>query len=603
LRAAQLTSCVKLPAVATSPENRRAVFADSLVVGCRDHTASNGCTAGSCRVYKGVQLSGMQVRNVQFARFQCGEAIFSTMKYTPIGGTNPMQLTNVTALDTTEGSLLRLSLGTKADDSLQWQGVESEYNAFTKPCGGPQSAKIKGIVGSGPDPACDPRYGNAGVGGTNGARVRDDAFSRMLVVDTDGAFFQRGAGHTSLSADQAWPLSIQRACASVNLLDRQDCMWWMKDQPEIMSAANDLSRQGIQRQAVFNGTQVGCAFRDAWQAFSCDPAMKFLDIMVRDKEVRSINAERLAGPVGFSQVCGWAQGEDSKCEDTARGARGDLDGAHGDGFSDYLRGISKAGLTDAENGDTADGWFGREDVTNDFKAIGVHNHKYRIDYTGTTPKTINLQMPFADPEDSVTILIWYSSPKMLTVKDANGAGMRPIDRKTNVRPGRKDAWYFDRLLREIHITLKGTSAVTIITREVVQVSLTVAVTVQQFFGAGGAEYKNAFVANMASVLMINPDRVRIVDIVPGNARRRLLHADPGHQPHSAALALSHPALSDSFSESFSYQNRHLLEEGGGSAKVDFEVGEEDKCRDVFCGSGAGTALNQVRGSLDCATAH
>ena len=606
-RSTQMVSCVKLPVAVSPSMNRKAVFADSLVVGCRDHTSVSGAVPGACRVYKGLIVTGMTVRNVRFARYQAGEIIFSTLKYSPIGGVNPMRLHNVSTIDVSPDRLIRFSHATKADDQQQWAfpsrpgphllgGVDldtscaSEYNSPPQACSTPRGRVY-----------CDPRYGNAGVGGTNGARVVDDGFSRMLVVDRDGTFLQGGAGATAIAGDQEWPLSIARACASVNLLDRQDCMWWMKDQPELMAVAQETGLQGMQRKAVYGDHTAECTYNAGMNSYMCDPKMKFLDIMIYDKEVRSINAERLAGPIGFSQVCGYAQGEESDCEDTARGAKGDE--TNGGAFSDYLRGISKPGLTDAENGDTADGWFGREDITNDFKAIGIHNHKYRIDYTGTTPKTIGLQLPFADPDDSVTLIIWYSSPKQLSVKDGLGNGMRQIDRKTNVRPGRKDAWYFDRLLREIHITLKGTSAVTIITREVVQVSLTVAVTVQQFFGAGGAEYKNAFVANMASVLMINPDRVRIVDIVPGNARRRLLHADPGHQPHSAALALSHPALSDSFSESFSYQNRHLLEEGGGSAKVDFEVGEEDKCRDVFCGSGAGTALNQVRGSLDCATAH
>ena len=32
---------------------------------------------------------------------------------------------------------------------------------------------------------------------------------------------------------------------------------------------------------------------------------------------------------------------------------------------------------------------------------------------------------------------------------------------------------------------------------------------------------NSFVANLASVLNINPERLRVVNIVPGNRRRRL----------------------------------------------------------------------------------
>ena len=56
--------------------------------------------------------------------------------------------------------------------------------------------------------------------------------------------------------------------------------------------------------------------------------------------------------------------------------------------------------------------------------------------------------------------------------------------------------------------------------EVVRISLTCAVTVDQFYAEEGLN----FVKNVASVLQVNPERIRIVDVVPArtenNARRR-----------------------------------------------------------------------------------
>ena len=80
---------------------------------------------------------------------------------------------------------------------------------------------------------------------------------------------------------------------------------------------------------------------------------------------------------------------------------------------------------------------------------------------------------------------------------------------------------------------------------------------------------NPFVRNLASVLGINPERIRVVNIVPGN-RRRLLE-----------LQRAHP---DSWEEKWESALRlggRRLEDGGGLG-VDFEMAAVDPCSGVFC---------------------
>eukprot|EP00937_MAST-01D_sp_MAST-1D-sp2_P008280 g8280.t1 len=495
LRSGALIKCVKLPVVATGAEKRSVQVDDSVIVGCRDHGKDSTCASGSCRLYRGMLLAGMDIRNTTFVNFQCGHVVFSTLKFTPIGGHNPMSFTNVFTTNVRDEYLVHL---TNAQQGQESQIASTEYG---------------GDVGGGTDmkSTCGLR---AGVGGFNGAKVKCDSFSRALVSDNTGGVLGE-KGRSVLSADQKWPPSLPRACGSVNLADRQDCLWWIKDQPGLVTAAVDTARQGVQTKIVDNGASSTCVAQGAWNALQCPGSMNT-----------------------------WAN---ATCIDTANGGAGG-------GFSDYLRGYSKPGPLSLEaisNGNTPD-FLGREELQNKFRAIGINGHRYRADFTGTTPKTLQLRTPWASPTDSITVTIWYSSPMRLELKDRFGAGIRPVARKGDVYPGNTGSWFFDRLLREIHVTVTGSEVLNIITREVVQVSLTVALTVEEFFGDSGDEHQASFVANMASVLMINPERIRITNIVPGNGRRRLADA--------------------------------------ATSNVNFEVAEEDPCAGVFCGNNTGACI-------------
>jgi hypothetical protein len=110
---------------------------------------------------------------------------------------------------------------------------------------------------------------------------------------------------------------------------------------------------------------------------------------------------------------------------------------------------------------------------------------------------------------------------------------------------------------------------------------------------GGSIVKsNTFVANLASVLNINPSRIRVVNIVPGN-RRRL-----------QALAAQDPAKWRHVYESTTAQRRSLLGDDGGdddggddgAIGLDFDMSALDLCEDVACGSHGDCNAN---GGCDC----
>jgi cysteine-rich repeat protein len=516
-----MITCMKPIAVTQSFGRGLAVVA-STFVGCRDDEGAvsasgdaipSACAAPSrCKnIEMGIEHSGMDVVRTAFSRFGCrGHVIKSSQWAAPIAGSQPMK---IRLINTTHVAANRFV----------------SFHTGERTCG-------------------------IGLGGTNGNPVACDSHSRPIVRDEDGSFFGAGAPGNAMSGMQAWPPSITTACKSEILAERQNCMWWQKVQPHIMEIAQPAMqwRQGIQRHSIDG---VSCVDQPGWNGYKCNSNLKHVPVFIEDKVRRGRNAARRIGPIGFTQVCGYATGKNSRCIDTSAGAK---DG----GYSDFLAGISKAGPPDFE---------GHELHTNNFLPIGANMHKYRVDYTGTTPPNIRLSMPFADPDDSITVIVWYSSPMMLTLKNAQNQGLRVADRKTSVWPGRSDpSWFFDRLLNELHVTLTGKNSVTVHTRKVIQVAMTVAVTLEQFYGEGGEIHRVQFVRNVASVLMINPDRIRIVSIVPGNGRRRLLSFEKAHHARTDLRSIR--------GGTGAARSRRLA----ASTKVDFEVAEEDPCAGVEC---------------------
>ena len=107
--------------------------------------------------------------------------------------------------------------------------------------------------------------------------------------------------------------------------------------------------------------------------------------------------------------------------------------------------------------------------------------------------------------------------KRLTLRGPNG-GLRPEQYKSTVytKSAHHGAWYFDRISRLLSVKVRTNERILVKTLDFVRVSLTVAVTEKQFFDS-----QTNFIKYVASALMINPARVRVIDVVPGNGRRQL----------------------------------------------------------------------------------
>ena len=161
--------------------------------------------------------------------------------------------------------------------------------------------------------------------------------------------------------------------------------------------------------------------------------------------------------------------------------------------------------------------------------------------------------------------------------------------------------YLDPVSKVLSFVLSGTSGpVRIRQLEVISVGFGIAVTFSEFFENNmvdpnsvdpsfkdqippnyAANYdpdngeivkSNSFVSNLANVLNINPGRIRVVNIVPGNRRRRQLEA------------VATRAANGESAESLPYQYHRVLAEGGDDGLgVDFEISSVDPCAGVDCG--------------------
>ena len=104
---------------------------------------------------------------------------------------------------------------------------------------------------------------------------------------------------------------------------------------------------------------------------------------------------------------------------------------------------------------------------------------------------------------------------------------------------------------------------------------------------------NPFVRNIASVLRINPARLRVTRIVPGNRRRRLHEL----KPHQREAVLAHHRRLQA-------RGRRLQSDPCdgilcADIDIDFIITEEDVCQDVVCAHGEECANVGMQGVCDC----
>ena len=199
-------------------------------------------------------------------------------------------------------------------------------------------------------------------------------------------------------------------------------------------------------------------------------------------------------------------------------------------------GVSTGTTTDLMNGGMDHGWcFGYTCLKrlSTFYAVVAMGREYHVYFGATNPGKIRLHLLHALEDEAVVIKIIYTNPQRLVAMvgleakqdirgDMNYDGNR---HKSRTRPGWIDRWpsvndahgtnAFERKKNTFHVTMRGNGAgktpalLTIKTLPVVQVSLSMNVDINNF-------YEDNFVRNIAFVLGIPKERIRVVDIIAGS---------------------------------------------------------------------------------------
>eukprot|EP00698_Gefionella_okellyi_P011072 TRINITY_DN2904_c0_g2_i1.p1 TRINITY_DN2904_c0_g2~~TRINITY_DN2904_c0_g2_i1.p1 ORF type:complete len:3969 (+),score=910.30 TRINITY_DN2904_c0_g2_i1:483-12389(+) len=135
-------------------------------------------------------------------------------------------------------------------------------------------------------------------------------------------------------------------------------------------------------------------------------------------------------------------------------------------------------------------------------------NEYKVEMMGTNPQRLRLQLPYSAPATGIRMGIWYSNSQRLEVS-YTGLIVPPFIANKPALTDMSGSNYYDHSTGTLWLTLRGDKPVTIITRFLVQVSLTLDTDLTSFF-------QENFINNIAFVLNIDRSRIRVVDIRPGS---------------------------------------------------------------------------------------
>jgi len=439
------------------------------------------------------------------------------------------------------------------------------------------------------------------------------AYGLCTVHDEDGSllagstFVEPGVGSYFLKPVKRhiWPPEVLRDCAAWAATDYSDdysmgtCLWWLRKYDNLRGAITDASKRGLVEQGLA-GTHYPKAFCD--EIFTTDgiidnnvklcSGMDYVLLKSFIPERIVSGAEVLYGPVGYVNMRDSFFGSSTFAgEDTSV-----------DIYRDYTdpRGDQIPPMTGKE---TEQFWPVNPRYTQPYLATLVNKGTYRIEYTGDIGLFKDGYLEYGlvgltdKPEHTDEFGMILDIKFMTAVNLAfyyNGKAVPASPRRSLVTMDAPAGTnYMDPVSKIVSFVLKGTEhKVRFKQLDVVSVGFGVAVTFESFFAdnfidpnsidssfAGmvpptyAASYDpdngnivktNPFVSNLASVLNINPARIRVVNVVPGNRRRlrELASQDPGKWRHILDSA------------------RNL--DGDEGLGLDFEISSVDPCEDVLC---------------------
>jgi len=411
-----------------------------------------------------------------------------------------------------------------------------------------------------------------------------------------------------------WPPEVLRDCQNWAYADYADdydgqgtCLWWLRKYDNLRAAITNKKLRG-QVEAGLSGTQYSSASCE--EVFTADGDLMdnnvqlcknmehvVLKSFIPEKVISG--SEVIYGPVGYINMYDANAGSSNFAGD------GDTSV---DIYRDYPdpRGTQMPPMTGKEI-EAFNPLLER--YTQPYLAHLVNHGYYRIEYTGDITlfngdfleyQLVSLtDAPIVNDDYAMVIDIKF----MKAVKLAfyyDGAKVPASPRRNQVSLSAPAGTnYLDPVSKVVSFVLRGTAKpVRIKHLDVVAVGLGVSTSFSDFFtdnfldpnaidssyssmvpptysanydpDGGNIVKSNPFVKNLASVLNINPARIRVVNVVPGNRRRRLRE-----------LAAGNPSKWQYVHESMDPSQRNLLDDG---LALDFELSALDLCEDVVCGS-------------------
>ena len=318
-----------------------------------------------------------------------------------------------------------------------------------------------------------------------------DGLKSVLVKDRDGSFTGRlGYPHYIIPfAELNWDGPDQRA--GIGDFRLPDKMLTNPDGSRI-NIKNAYPLKGIVRGETF-GRGDDCSFVSEWNAYLCqklDYLMMVIESLDADTEVRRLS------PVAY--------------------------GANG--FVNLVNGPMDHGL--------CDGYSCQERISS-FYLLVAEGFNYTLAFTGNNPQKMALHLLQAGADQAVVVAIIYNNPQRLDISvETNGVDSYVVPNNAflesgnlNYREGEAAGFmpslsdshgsnFYDRISEKLFITLRGKRPVKILTSPVVLLTLSLSVSVDDFFD------ETELIRNPAFLLEIPGDRIRLVSVTRETARRR-----------------------------------------------------------------------------------
>ena len=451
-----------------------------------------------------------------------------------------------------------------------------------------------------------------GFSGT--AEGLSDSYARCQVYDVDGSIVGNVAPDKNngkpyvLTSDSRnkWPTNMAKDCIDWENHPDKDtnpdvagsCLWWIREYPELLAVARDEGRQGVPRndasyQPMYSQLDGHCdpifsTAGDADNNVVLCRNISYVTLLMKIPERVISGSEVLYGPVGLATQT-----------------------IHGSGVTTF-DGVERTNLQVYTEPD----WIFQHSFQkaiekpwpqpNNF--VVPNRGSYRLEFTGDIGvfkdgyhhyQIKNQELAMEMFEEEPAIIISFRFMKAASINCYYGGRLQAAAFKASEI--RLDApyghSYLHPLTRVFSFVVKGDKLTSLKILDIVAVDMGVNVDFATFFADNNldpviiseefqslvppdyaANYnpnkvvkEDPFVSNMAAVLQINPERIKVTNIVPGNSRRRrrwLLKT--AGLPHD-----------DEAVDFYANDRRFLTSDEG--LDLSFVISENDPCATVQCG--------------------